>query len=141
MDKEVKYLNEENVKETIKHCLFRKEEVIEASDKIGGFWPKDKNNIVMGKGILGAAVLNKTRLEEKRELINNMLDDLGDRFAIAEKVFLASLDKNDNIWARKTVLMEILLILGDAIGRVKLLKNDEDATKTKMYILPREDCE
>lgn len=102
-------LTSENVEKTIRHCYFKEDEKF--------------IDPVFGEGIVGRSWFHPERLEQKRELIEKMLDELPDNFKKSKgggHSFLTMCqDKNDNQWTGLHWQMDALIMLGNAIGKLR----------------------
>jgi hypothetical protein len=103
------------VEEVFVDCLFQTvEESINASE----------NDTVLVDGIMTNVGFHKPRVESHREEIIQMLDQLPDQFKLSSKgkgwTFLnACEDKHGNLWTGDHAIVELLVIMGLAIGKVK----------------------
>jgi hypothetical protein len=104
-------LTAENVEKIARHCFFKKEEKIE--------------NPVFGDGIAGRSWFHPERLEESREMIEKMLSELPDSFKKSGGGGMSFLmmcqDKNDRQWADLHWTMDALVMLGNAIEKVRFI--------------------
>jgi len=84
----------------------------------------DKSNAVIVEGIRAKFGFDPKKLEENKENISSMLDELPDEFKKNSgggmRVFNAGMTKNGNQWGEHQNV-EQLFCLGMAIGRVELL--------------------
>ncbi len=108
-------LNSDRVMEVTRECLFNDGE--------------DMTDRVEVQGVLNQFGFHPGRLEEHREEIVSMLEELPEKFreeAGGGWSFLqACVDKNGEQWTGLHRVMELLFVLGMGIGRVR-------------YVLPRE---
>lgn len=70
------------------------------------------------EGITAVFILHKDRVNQHREEINDMLDQLPILFKQGWSFLMACNDKEGNQWTGVHKHMEILFVLGIAIGRV-----------------------
>jgi len=82
-------------------------------------------DIVMGEGIMGNANFNPERLKGNEQFICDMLNDLPDSFKKDGGGGMSFLnmcqDKNDRQWADLHQTMDMLVCLGNSIGKLSFL--------------------
>jgi len=102
-------LTSKNVMDTFMFCLFYKEE--------------DTSNNVPAKGIQLFVGFHPERLKKKEQLITDMLNELPDSFRTNGDSFLNMCSsKNGQQWCDLHQIMEQLLLLGLAIGKIQYMK-------------------
>ena len=103
-------LTSKNVLDTFLHCLFYKEE--------------DATNNVYAEGILLNANFHPERLKSREKLISDMLKELPDSFRTTGNSFLnMCINKDGEQWCDLHQVMEQLLLLGIAVGKVQYLQS------------------
>lgn len=101
----------------------------------------DKCNII--EGIKMKVAFDPKKVEENKEEINLLLDNIHGKFKEGWTFLNLCLDKNGNFWTGNHITMEKLLLLGLAIGRIKYCcsKDMWDILPSKMpyiFIMERE---
>jgi len=101
-------LTSENVNQVFTNCLFLEDE--------------EKNNFVMAKGITIDVGFHPKRLDEHKDKIIEMLDQLPNNFKMegggGSSFLNACLDKNGNQWTDLHKTVEKLLLLGLGIDKI-----------------------
>ena len=103
-------LTPKNVTENFFDCFYKEEELEE--NKI----PED---CVMVEGIRGKCGFNPERLEKNKRNIQEMIDELPDEFKEGWTFLNLCKDKKGNLWTGDHEIMEQLVILGIAIGKME----------------------
>lgn len=105
-------LSSEDVEQTIMHCLYEPEEVLD------GKTPADA---IMVEGVVRKFALHPGRVEESRQKIVEMLEQLPDSFMVSKGGGMSFLnmcvDRDGNQWGAHRS-MEALIVLGIAVKRV-----------------------
>lgn len=109
-------LTSENVTNVFMDCLFRDEE-------LAGGLPYTKH--VIGEGITIKTAFNAERLESHKQDILDMVDALPPQFKEGWSFLNMCNDKSDKQWTGEHRVMEQLVTLGMATGKIKLLAPKE----------------
>lgn len=100
-------LTAEAVDLVMKDCLFKEEEVTGV---------KPPEGAVVVEGIVSKYAFHPQRLEQNREKVKAMLDELPETFEGGWTFLNMCYDKHDNQWTGEHRVMEELMCLGLALG-------------------------
>lgn len=102
-------LTSKNVLDTFMYCLFYKEE--------------DTKNKVFAEGVNLPIYFHPERLKNKEPLVSKMLSELPDSFRSNGDSFMKMNVNKDGVnWSSNPQVMEQLLLLGIAIGKIQYLQ-------------------
>lgn len=101
-------LNGTNVEAVTKSCLFDKRPVGDEMEAA-----------VLVRGITVTMGFSRARIEEKRAIIDAWLDQMNPTFTKGWSFLNLCEDKDGNLWTGFHAVMEMLIMLGMAIGRVE----------------------
>lgn len=118
-------LNPENVERIYKYCFFKDDE-LEYDEKTGRKWPKNEEDMILTAGVYLSSGLNRQRVEEKREEINELIDLLPPGYKDGVSFHMLCLNKESGIWTGEQRFADILLNLGLAIGRMKFCEEKRE---------------
>lgn len=107
----------DRVHEIFINCLFKDEEVENGV-------PIDKT--IMVEGIVATYGFNSNRVSTYKEEISSMLDNMDITFKKGWSFLNLCFDKNENQWTGSHRIMEQLMCLGMAIGKIHFCTTDRD---------------
>lgn len=147
-------LSSVRVDETMQYVLFNDKECTEA-----GVLPEYTDKIVIVAGIMNKWAFHRDRLEEKRNAVKEMLDELPVQFKEGFSFLAACYDKHGEQWTDLHRIMDLLFSLGTGLDMVSLClpremwtalpggmpyyivdTTDDGIAKTKSARLAREDA-
>jgi hypothetical protein len=103
-------INSERVNSIFMDCLFLKEEIVDGKPII---------DPIVVRGINMKYGLHPTRLENHKEEISNLVDELSDTFDEGASFLSMCEDKTGEQWSGFHDRMEQLLVLGIATGKME----------------------
>lgn len=109
-------INPQEVDDVFKVCLFRKEEVKDGM-------PKPEHEAIFVEGITMKFGFHKERVNKRKEKIIGFLKELPEQFSKGGGWSFLNLcnDKDGQQWTGLQMIMQELVCLGIAIGKVKYL--------------------
>lgn len=119
MKEKIKVIDPKLVAEILKYCVHSEEELEIREDRGNVEWPKDEKDTVwanIGIGIIG---LSRSRVNEKKEIINEMISLIDDSFKQGKTSKLLGIDRNGVEWTTKEIDRISLVILGVAAERMR----------------------